>query len=412
MISALSDIFGQGYLADKVIERHMKNNKKWGARDRRLFAETVYDLVRWWRPVYSCLGHEWQDSLLNLESNDPAVRRSFHFDLSEDSFWQVLGVWLVVSEKEWPPWLKLEGFDPEKVKSRWAQLQSLRASRESIPDWLDQKGEAELGKQWSQDLQALNESAPIFLRTNRLKTTSQELQKRLLQEGIEAIEVPEIQGGLKLSERANVFRTESFRMGLFEMQDGGSQQVVPLLQVEPGHRVIDACAGAGGKSLHIAAEMQNKGQLISLDIHEWKLKELKKRARRAGVSVAETRLIESTKVIKRLHDSADRVLLDVPCSGAGVLRRNPDSKWRLTPTECERLIELQRDLLLRYSKMVKAGGKMVYATCSLFPSENQDQIQWFLGEVKNGWELEQELVLHPGQGSGFDGFYAARLARV
>jgi 16S rRNA (cytosine967-C5)-methyltransferase len=176
-------------------------------------------------------------------------------------------------------------------------------------------------------------------------------------------------------------------------------------------RVIDACAGAGGKTLHLAALMQNKGRILALDTEEWKLKELKKRARRADASnLIETRLIDSTKAIKRLAQSADRLLLDVPCSGLGVLRRNPDAKWKLSPEFLARMHTLQQELLASYSAMVKPGGILVYSTCSILPSENRAQIDRFLAGPGKGFEFLEDEALMPS--AGFDGFYMCRLRRT
>ncbi|MCZ8215023.1 MAG: class I SAM-dependent methyltransferase, partial [Cyclobacteriaceae bacterium] len=188
----------------------------------------------------------------------------------------------------------------------------------------------------------------------------------------------------------------------------GSQAIAPFLQVEPGMRVIDACAGAGGKTLHLAALMQNKGRIISMDTEEWKLTELKLRARRAGVGNVETRVIESTKTIKRMEKMGDRVLLDVPCSGLGVLRRNPDAKWKLSPEFIEKVIDLQKNILHDYSMMVKPGGKLVYSTCSLMPTENEKQVATFLANNPD-FTLEEEKHIWPSE--GFDGFYMARVVR-
>ena len=175
-------------------------------------------------------------------------------------------------------------------------------------------------------------------------------------------------------------------------------------------RVVDACAGAGGKSLHLAALMKNKGTLISLDTEGWKLEELKKRARRNGVHIIETRAIESTKTIKRLHNSADRLLLDVPCSGIGVLRRNPDAKWKLAPEFLDNVRTIQAKILADYSKIIKIGGQLVYATCSILPSENELQVQKFLAENAN-FKFIAERKVSPAE-DGFDGFYMARLERI
>jgi 16S rRNA (cytosine967-C5)-methyltransferase len=173
-------------------------------------------------------------------------------------------------------------------------------------------------------------------------------------------------------------------------------------------RVIDACAGGGGKTLHIAALMQNKGRIISMDITQWKLDELKKRARRATASNIEPRLIEGSKTIKRLENSADRVLLDVPCSGSGVIKRNPDAKWKLNLDFIERTKAIQQKILSEYSSMTKKGGQLVYSTCSVLPSENRNQVDEFLKNNEN-FELIKDKTILPSE--GFDGFYMALIKR-
>jgi len=174
-------------------------------------------------------------------------------------------------------------------------------------------------------------------------------------------------------------------------------------------RVVDACAGAGGKSLHLASLMKNKGQILALDTEEWKLKELKSRAKRNGIQMIETRVIDSNKVIKRLNGTADRLLLDVPCSGLGVLKRNPDTKYKLTQTYLDKVHLLQSQILQNYSRICKKNAYVIYATCSILPSENEFQVQKFL-ESNPEFELEEQKSILPST-SGFDGFYMARLRR-
>ncbi|HWA34975.1 MAG TPA: methyltransferase domain-containing protein, partial [Cyclobacteriaceae bacterium] len=216
---------------------------------------------------------------------------------------------------------------------------------------------------------------------------------------------------LILEERQNIFTRQQFRDGLFEVQDAGSQLIAPFLKPEPGMRVVDACAGGGGKTLHLAALMQNKGRIIAMDIEAWKLDELKKRARRAGASNnIETRLIDSSKVIKRLENSADRLLIDVPCSGLGVLRRNPDAKWKLTPEFIEQVKITQQEILTNYSTMVKTGGLMVYSTCSILPEENEEQVKKFLAAHPDKFELQDQHMVWPSE--GFDGFFMARMKKI
>jgi 16S rRNA (cytosine967-C5)-methyltransferase len=243
-----------------------------------------------------------------------------------------------------------------------------------------------------------------------LKTTAAKLIESLESEGVSASVVsPEHPDTVVLAERKNVFVTKAFHQGMFEVQDWSSQHVAPFLEPAPGMRVVDACAGAGGKSLHLAALMKNKGKIIAMDIHEWKLKELRTRASRDGVDIIEVKVIEGQKSIKRLAETADRLLLDVPCSGVGVLRRNPDSKWKLSAEELQRLNDLQQEILHSYSRIVKPGGQMVYSTCSIFPSENEKQVQRFLENNKDFTLVKQKLFLP--QENDWDGFYAALMVR-
>ena len=233
----------------------------------------------------------------------------------------------------------------------------------------------------------------------------------MVAEGIQTILHRTYPDALILQERANVFETDAFQRGLFEVQDASSQLVASFTEVSPGMQVIDACAGAGGKSLHLAALMENKGQLTALDIYPHKLHELKRRARRAGAHNITTRHIKSNKVIKKLHGRGDRVLIDAPCTGLGVLRRNPDAKWKIDADFLERVKQTQKHIIHTYATMVKPGGKLVYATCSILKEENQNQVESFLqSEIGKQFTLEQEQFVSPAK-SGFDGFYMAKMIR-
>jgi 16S rRNA (cytosine967-C5)-methyltransferase len=384
VLSALTEVFENGRQADKVIEQVLKSDRRWGARDRGFIAENVYEIVRWRRLI------------------------EFIGQLSKLSTYEAFGIWQVLKKNELPNWPEFAKINSVQIWKRHSEAQTIRKIRESVPDWLDELGEAELGANWEAELHALNQTAPVVLRANTLKTTRDSLQKLLLKSDIETHTLPELPNALILKEKKNVFQTEYFQNGFFEVQDAGSQLIAPLLDLQPGQRVIDACAGAGGKTLHIAALMQNKGSLIAMDIEAWKLDELKRRTRRNGVSNVETRAIEA-KTIKRLRDSADRLLLDVPCSGLGVLRRNPDSKWKMKPDFLDKVRQTQFEILSDYSRMVKTGGKMVYATCSILPSESENQVQRFLAEQPN-WQLITERRASPAR-DGFDGFYMACLQK-
>lgn len=366
MNQSLRDIFVEGWYADKVIQRQLKANRKWGSQDRKLFAEAVYDIVRWWRRLLFACEIPWPETDQWSEGDSMA-------------FEMAIEAWCLLHEVQLGKNIPRSLPKDMDVERRFKSTKLPRAVRESIPDWMDRWGAEELGERWDKLLPALNSIAPVYLRANRLKTKPEQLLKRLEQENVEC----EIVSGdtLKLKQRTNVFITKAFREGLFEVQDFHSQQVAIELGVEPGQRVIDACAGAGGKSLHLASLMQNKGKVLALDVLEKKLESLRERSTRAGATIIETRLIESTKVIKRLAESSDCVLLDVPCSGMGVLRRNPDAKWKLKPEEVTHLNGLQAEILRSYSKMCRPGATLMYATCSMMPSENLKQVEKFLSST-------------------------------
>jgi 16S rRNA (cytosine967-C5)-methyltransferase len=397
IVLSLGEVFVGRRYADKVIEFAFKRHRKWGSRDRRIFAESIYECVRWWRWFWHLAG------LPDSEHNQPEI-------ITPERLWQVWAAYWIINGRDLPKDEDAPEVRPEDVLKR-AKEQVEPAVRAAIPDWLEERGSRELGNAWPALRDAMNVPADVFVRVNTLKIDRRTLRERLGQEGFETEIVEDVPSALRLKQRASLFGSAAYKEGLFEVQDAASQLIAPLLQPEPGMRVVDACAGGGGKALHIAALMRNKGRILALDVHAWKLAELRKRASRAGVDVIETREIEGSKTVKRLAQSADRVLLDVPCSGLGVLRRNPDAKWKLSLAEIERLRALQAEILENYSRMVIPGGKLVYATCSILPSENEQQVQAFLVRHGEGWLLEEELHRTPEAGV-FDGFYAARLKRV
>lgn len=380
----LQEIFVKNRYADKALEKVFKQNPQWGSRDRRFVAEGVYDCVRNFR-LYSEMAE------------------------SQTNFWFITAVWLVVKNTEIPDWQEFKHVDKSFILARQESLKTNLPVYESYPDWLWELGIKELGSEtWTQQALAMNQQAPVFLRTNTLKTSKQKLAEALKSEKIETTPLPDVENALQLSKRENVFQSKLFKEGWFEVQDAGSQLISEYLDPKPNDVVIDACAGAGGKSLHLAALMKNKGKIISLDVEDWKLEELKKRAKRAGVSNIETRAIQPEKTISQLLRKADKLLLDVPCSGLGVLKRNPDAKWKLTPETIERTKKLQQEIISTYSKMLKPGGHMVYSTCSILPGENQGQVKTFLSSTKE-FELVKEKTLLPSE--GFDGFYMALLKK-
>jgi len=393
VIDSLVNIFNESEYADKEVAKALKKDTRWGAKDRKFVAETIYEIVRWKR----------------LYAEIAEVKEPF----SRDAVWRIFAVWAVLRGISLPDWKYFENTPVRRIKGRFDELSKIRKYRESIPDWMDELGLAELGEEvWTRELAAQNQQAHVVLRVNTLKTTKQKLRAQLMDLDIETEFHDQYPDALILKERANVFMTPLFKEGFFEVQDASSQKVVPLLDVEPGMRVVDTCAGAGGKTLHIAAKMENKGQIIAMDLYESKQKQLKIRAKRNGVFNVEYRIIDSTKVIKKLYDKADRVLIDAPCSGLGVLKRNPDSKWKLEPEFIENIKKTQKEVLESYSRMVKVGGKLVYATCSILPSENEKQIEAFL-KTESGQNFkfikDEKVLAHQ---SGFDGFYMCLMERI
>ena len=296
VIDSLMAIFNEGEYADKAVARALKKDKRWGSADRKFVAETIYEIVRWKR----------------LYAEIAEVREPY----DRDNVWRIFAVWAVLRGINLPDWKYFEDTPSRKIKGKFDELSRVRKFKESIPDWMDELGVKELGEEkWSKELAAQNQQAQVILRVNTLKTTKEKLRALLMDLDIETNPIKDYEDALVLKERANVFMTQAFKDGLFEVQDASSQLVAYFLDVQPGMRVVDTCAGAGGKTLHLASLMQNKGQLIAMDLYESKLKQLKLRAKRNGAFNIEPRVIESSKTIKKLF---------FPCSVSA--KTSPPSK--------------------------------------------------------------------------------------
>lgn len=380
---ALTEIFLNGKKSDQALPAVLKSNSRWGSRDRAFIAENVYEIVRNKRLIYHI-----------LDSSEPKIP-------------QIIGVWLIIKGLYDETNEVFEDLNPEEILLR--STISDPKIKYSVPDELDTYLINELGAEvWYKELEAMSSPADVFLRVNLNRISKEELKSLLDKQGIETKGVSKVKSALRLLKRKNITTTQEFKNGFFEIQDAGSQLITEFLDVHTDNFVIDACAGAGGKSLHIADVLGKTGKIVAMDIEEYKLNELKVRAQRNKAKNISVELIDKGTV-NRYKEKADRLLLDVPCSGLGVIKRNPDAKEALTPAFIENIKAVQQDILQQYSKMLKSGGYMVYATCSILPSENKDQVDVFL---KNNTEysLVKDQQILPSE-TGFDGFYMALIQK-
>ena len=302
--------------------------------------------------------------------------------------------------------------------------------RLEFPEWMAPQLAEAFGPNLDTEMAALMVEAPLDLRANGLKASREAALAALAQDGVAAVPTPLSPVGLRVKGRPPLATLDSFRQGLIEVQDEGSQLASLLVDARPGMRVVDFCAGAGGKTLALAAAMRNKGQVIACDVLRGRVDRAAVRLRRAGAHNVERRGLSSERDpwVKRHAASFDRVLVDAPCSGAGTWRRNPDAKWRLRPEDLTELQALQRRILESACRLVRPGGRLVYVTCSLLPAENAEQIDWFTAQrpdftlfpITDVWAgviggdcpaSGPTLALTPAR-NGTDGFFVAVLERA
>lgn len=385
--TALASILSEGRQSEDVVASLLQTHPQWGSRDRRYVAENVYDCVR------HCRWYAWCG-----ETGENAA--GYYMDIQ--------GVRNILTH----PGEDFTGYWPHLDAARiLAKSQSGDAPRsivESIPDWLDALGAAALGEAWDAELHALNQPARMCLRVNTLLTTRNKVQAQLLKDGTTCLAPEDAPAALVPQGKLHLQNHVLIREGYVEIQDVSSQRVAAAMQLQPGLKVLDVCAGAGGKSLHIAALMQNRGSILACDVSEHKLKELERRAKRARVRCITTALL--TEGFAEKHPAGfDRVLLDVPCSSLGVMRRKPDLKWKLSAPKLDEIIALQKSILFRYASCVKPGGLLTYSTCSILPQENEGQTAAFLAEFP-AFSLVNEQKIAAAS-SGYDGFYIAVMKR-
>ena len=299
----------------------------------------------------------------------------------------------------------------------------------NCPEWLFQEISNSLGGSAVAEMLAMQQRPPLDLRANTIKATLEEAIRALAAEGVTAERCPHASSALRVFERASVRGTAAYRDGLIEVQDEGSQMASALVDARPDQIIVDLCAGAGGKSLALAASMTNKGVIHACDVSASRLRRMQPRLRRAGVSIVQSRKVSGVEDpwFDGCAGKADRVLIDAPCTGIGTTRRNPDLPWRLTQTDIDRNVSLQRDLLDRAATLVARGGRLVYVTCSLLEQENGERVGEFLsahpafGAVPVGqiWpgvldspapHNDDCVLLTPHQ-YGTDGFFVSILER-
>ncbi|MEW6331695.1 MAG: RsmB/NOP family class I SAM-dependent RNA methyltransferase [Pseudomonadota bacterium] len=404
-VELLALILGGKMPADRQMEGYFRAHREMGVRDRGFVAETVYGCLREKRWLEHIAG-----SALLLD---------------------VVAAYLLTHGYSARA-LEETGFrgDARGMVERARTLDRAAlpfAIQANMPDWLAEKLRVQFGEAATLALSAaLNQPAPVDLRANTLKAKREEVQARLAQEGLPCELTPYSPSGLRRRDRAPVFKTACFRDGLFEVQDEGSQLLAPMLEPRRQEMVVDFCAGAGGKTLHIGALMANTGTVYAFDVLAKRLEKLKPRLARAGLNNVRMVAIshERDARVQRLKGKVDRVLVDAPCSGTGTLRRNPDIKWR--EIDLPELTGTQQRILEAASGLLKPGGRLVYATCSLLKEENEDIVEKFLAAHPEFHALPANEILArrhiplPMTGAALrllphihrtDGFYAVALER-
>jgi 16S rRNA (cytosine967-C5)-methyltransferase len=419
--------------ADGVVKEFFRARHYLGSKDRRFIAESLFGMLRHYRFIDVVASDV-------LRSRGPVTpRRPAIVDygvyavrlLGEDIgliLADIAGLWRVylpdIDCRDAVAAISNVVATPEKSADPVTYLGVVHSFPERIvKEWVDRFGVHEA----EQLCKALNTAAPTTIRVNTLKTTVEECQRRLANEGVTTTRASMSPWALHLEKRINVHAHSSYKEGLFEMQDEGSQLVSMLLNVRAGHTVVDACAGGGGKTVHLGALMKNEGVLLALDADEKRLASIRPRLQRAGITCARLQRTDADgDAILAFKGNADAVLIDAPCTGVGIFRRNPGAKRTFTPSFVESVARTQRDILEKYCTLVRPGGVLVYSTCTLLHQENEDQVGRFLGEhqefaltsatgilANHGVHVDSNspyLALFPHR-STTDGFFAAVMTR-
>ncbi|MDZ7292893.1 MAG: RsmB/NOP family class I SAM-dependent RNA methyltransferase [candidate division KSB1 bacterium] len=401
--------------ADHLIDAFFRQRRYLGSHDRRELAETAYGVLRNLRllqtlvdkirPGFSADPH-WLFAAykLHVEKISAQVLPAYHLPLSSSEITSLAAQ-------------SLSDIEFHNVGIRF-----------SFPDWFVARLQRQMGaSETARLLEAMNQPPALTIRVNTLKTTREECLRELQQRGYECTPTALSQEGIRLAKRANLFGLDLFRKGWFELQDEGSQIISYLVDPKPAWRIADVCAGGGGKSLHLAGLMKNRGEVLAFDVVPQRLENLRKRARRAGIHNIRVQLLQPDEVPIPHLGQMDAILIDAPCSGTGVLRRNPDAKWKISPAKVQEMADKQNQILRHYAALLKPGGRLVYATCSLLMEENEEVVQFFLTTHPDFKSADAAAILQRYQLAslanggavylfphrhGTDGFFATVLERA
>ena len=418
-IELLDQINETGYPADRCMAGYFKQRRYIGSKDKAAISEHLYTVLR------NKLSYEYllQQKGLGTHSRLLAAAMLHVKGESVKQYFNGEHYSPAVLRKE-----QVEAFadlDPSILNSAPINV------RLNVPEWIAGHLQKALGERFEAEMSATNTQATTDIRVNTLKSSVASVYEALKGAGYELSNTKLSPWGLRFGKRVSLFGLEAFKKGWFEIQDEGSQLLALLSGAKAGEKVVDFCAGAGGKTLAMAAMMENKGVIYATDVHTKRLEQLSKRCKRAGAHNTRVHTLSSEhdKWVKKHKAMADLVLIDAPCSGTGTWRRNPDARWNLQPDNLANLIELQQSILQSAKRLVKPGGRLIYATCSLLNEENEQQVERFLQgnpefthsyfELPEPLSQQDDAFVYSGSQfrtfpglTGTDGFFAACLLRV
>lgn len=424
-IDLLAEILSTTIPADQAMTQCFRQRRYIGSHDRREIAEMVYQILR------QRLSLTWGLQQLGLDASSRHL--VWYYCLQTLKYTPAQMMQLFSGEQYHPSALSHKEQSDMVIMQNIPMAQMPSSVRLNIPAWIFPYFERAFGGRIEAEIGAMNAQAPLDLRVNTLKATRDAVLKILAQDEIPAVPTPYSPWGIRLGNRRPLGQHRLWHEGLIEVQDEGSQLIALLTDAQSGAHVMDFCAGAGGKTLALAAQMDNKGRLVASDVVAWRLEKSRQRLRRAGVHNVENRVLDASvgKWLKRQAAKFDRVLVDAPCSGTGTWRRNPDLKWRTTEADLQEVLVKQQEILRQAAPLVKIGGRLIYATCSVLVEENADQVTKFLKDypqftLKPISEVWADVLTTPYPFSAFgnrmmqlspqqhatDGFFMAVLERT